>query len=318
MLVLLMGLFEPGRDVLLSSDPAYIGITGLARILGVEVRPVPMGPEGLTAEAVAEAAAAVRRAGGRPRAVYDVPDFNNPLGTSIPVAERRRLLETAAEEDLLVFEDGPYRLFAYDGQPAPTLKHLDAAGVAGEPGRVVSLGSFSKTLFPGLRMGYLVADQRVADRPEGGGGGRFLAEALSRVKSLTTVNTPPVLQAAAAALLAEHGGSLAPRVARMLPVYRAGRDRMLERLEAELGGLAGVSWNRPGGGFFLTLTLPFAFDEACLEEAAGRHGVIVCPMSFFALAPGWERRVRLSFSYATPEQIDDGVARLAAFLRERA
>jgi (S)-3,5-dihydroxyphenylglycine transaminase len=314
MAVLLIGLFEPGSDVLLVSDPTYIGITGLARVLGVAVEPVASGDDGLDPEAVAAAATRVRRAGGRPRAIYDIPDFNNPLGTSLPLAARRRLLEVARDEDLLVFEDSPYRMFAYDAPPLPTLKSLDGEG------RVVYLGSFSKTLFPGLRLGYLVADQAVegAAGAAGAAGGGTLAEALSPVKSLLTVNTPAPMQAAAGGILADEGFSLRRLVAEKVPFYRRNRDRMLAALETAFAGVSGVSWNRPGGGFFLTLSVPFVCDEAGIEEAAQEHGVIVCPMSFFALAPGRERQVRLSFSYVSEAAIDAGVARLARFVASRA
>lgn len=317
MAILLMGLFEPGRDVLLVSNPTYIGITGLARVLEVEVEPVPCGDEGLEPDEVAEAAARVRAAGKRPRAVYDVPDFSNPLGTSLPLAARLRLLDLADEEDLLVFEDSPYRMFAYDQPARPTLKALDPYG------RVVYLGSFSKTLFPGLRLGYLVADQAVEGEGEGAEGefGATLAEALSPVKSLVTVNTPAPMQAAAGGILVEEGFSLSRLVGEKIPFYRRNRDRMVAALEAsfgERGLLDRVRWNVPGGGFFLTLDLPFEFGEAEVAEAAsGEAGVIVCPMSFFSLTPGHERQVRLSFSYVSGEEIDRGVERLAAFVAQR-
>ncbi len=305
MAVLLAGLFDAG-DVLLASDPTYIGITGLARVLGIPVVAVPSGPHGLDAARVEEAAAAVERSGRRARAVYDIPDFNNPMGTSMPLPARRELLALAARRRLLIFEDNPYGMFAYDGEPPPTLKALD------RDGSVVYLGSFSKTLFPGLRLGYLVADQEVV---LAGGRRVALAEELSKVKSLTTVNTPPLLQAAAGGILLDTGGSLAGLVRAKLPFYRANRDRMLACLEAELAGVAG--WNRPAGGFFLTVELPFEFDMACVEECARDFGVICCPMSFFALAPGRERQVRLSFSYVTEEQIEPGIARFARFVRAR-
>jgi (S)-3,5-dihydroxyphenylglycine transaminase len=259
-LVLLMGLFEPARDVLLVSDPTYIGITGLAALLGIPVRPVPMGPDGLEPDAVERAVARVKIAGKVPKAVYDVPDFNNPLGTSLPLARRRELLEVARRHDLLVFEDNAYGRFAYDGDPLPTLKALD--GESGGDPVVVYLGTFSKTLYPGLRLGYLVADQRVEG--EARGEGPYLAEELSRVKSLTTVNTSPIVQAIAGGVLAEHGGSLEALLAEKRAYYKGNRDAMLAALESSFRGAGPgpdqVRWNRPGGGFFLTVSLPFVFD----------------------------------------------------------
>ncbi len=306
MAILLLALFDPATDVLLSSDPTYIGITGLARILGIEVEPIDMGEQGLEPAAVSAALRAVRARGKRARALYDVPDFNNPMGTSMPLSARRELLALAQAEGFLIFEDNPYGMFAYDEEPAPTLKSLDRAGV------VIYLGSYSKTLFPSLRVGFLVAEQDV-ERPDGSN--TTLAFELSKVKSLTTVNTPPLLQAVVGGTLLVEGGSLRALVARKLPFYRDNRDRMLAALERELLG-TGATWNRPGGGFFLTVTLPFDFTDEHLTRAARDFGVIVCPLPFFSLRTGRERQIRLSFSYVTPEAIDLGVARLARFLRE--
>ena len=307
MAILLAGLFEPPRDVLLTSDPTYIGITGLARILGIPMVAVPSGPRGLDAAEVAAAIASVERSGRRVRAVYDIPDFNNPMGTRMPLAGRRALLAVARQQGILLFEDNPYGMFAYDGEPLPTLKALDEHGV------VVYMGSFSKTLFPGLRLGYLVADQEVT---LAAGGRASLAAELSKVKSLTTVNTSPIVQAIAGGILLDNQGSLAEPMRRKLPFYRGNRDRMLACLQAELAGVA--AWNHPEGGFFLTLELPFAFDQSCLESCARDFGVICCPMTFFALGAGRERQIRLSFSYVTPPAIEEGIARLARFVRQRA
>ena len=308
MLVLLMGLFDPAEDVLLVSDPTYIGITGLAAILGIEMVPVATGEQGLEPADVAAAIDAVRARGKRPRALYDIPDFNNPLGTRMPMAARRALLALLAEREVLLFEDNPYGMFCYDGDPLPTIKALDEHGI------VIYMGSFAKTLYPGLRAGYLVVDQVVV----GEGGERTpLAAELSKVKSLTTVTTSPVTQAVVGALLLAEEVSLRGMVRDKLPFYRANRDRMLACLEERLGRAPGVRWNRPEGGFFLTVRLPFAFDDECLQTAARDYGVIVCPMSFFALSAGRENQVRLSFSYVTEAQIEEGIGRFARFVRDR-
>jgi (S)-3,5-dihydroxyphenylglycine transaminase len=278
-------------------------------MMGIPLHPIPTGEHGLDPALVAAAIDEVRRSGRRPRALYDVPDFNNPLGTRMPVAARHELLALARDHDLLLFEDNPYGMFSYDGASLPTLKSLDEHGV------VIYMGSFSKSLYPGLRLGFLVTGQTVV-APDGSR--TTLAAELSKVKSLTTVTTPPLLQAIVGGILLESGGSLAPLMREKLPFYRANRDRMVASLEAELGDLTpAVRWNRPEGGFFLTVDLPFEFGEEHLRACAREHGVIVCPMSFFALTPGRERQVRLSFSYVSEEQIEDGVRRFARFVREQ-
>jgi (S)-3,5-dihydroxyphenylglycine transaminase len=309
MLILMLGLFDPATDVLLSSDPTYVGITGPATMLGVEIVPVPTGDGGIEPEYVERLLREVRGRGKVPKALYDIPDFNNPLGTTLPLARRHELLELARANDLLLFEDNPYGMFDYEGDRQPTLKSLD------ETRAVIYIGSFAKTVFPGLRLGTLVADQSCA--PDG----HPLAEELSKIKSLTTVTTSPLPQAVLGGILLENDCSLEGYVRPRVAFYRQNRDSMVERLDYEFGrrGLAGaVTWNRPRGGFFMTVTLPFEFDAACLEACAANYGVVVCPMSFFSLSPGRERQIRLSFSYVDREQIERGIGRLADFVSERA
>ncbi len=311
MTILLLGLFEPGHDVLLVSDPSYIGITGMADILGIDVEPVPTGPSGLEPSMLASAIARVRASGKNPKAIYDIPDFNNPMGTRLPLAARRELLAVAEAERVLVIEDNPYGMFAYDTARAPTLKSLDARG------QVVYLGTFSKTLFPGLRLGYMVADTLC-----GGAGGAPLSHELSKVKSLTTVNTSGLLQAAAGGILMASGGSLVAASADKIAFCRANRDALLSGLARTFGVdplLSGrVRWNRPAGGFFLTLELPFECAEAQVRTCARDYGVICCPMSFFSRLPGRERHVRLAFSYVETSLIEEGVQRLWRFVHETA
>jgi (S)-3,5-dihydroxyphenylglycine transaminase len=242
----------------------------------------------------------------RVRALYDIPDFNNPLGTSMPVAQRQALLELCRQREVLIFEDNAYGMFAYDHDRLPTLKSLDTAGT------VIYIGSFSKTLFPALRLGYLVADQRVAGRDA------WLAQELSRVKSLITVNTPSLTQALVAELLQASGYSLASLVHHRVTSCKAQRDAMLAALAAHFDDLrSDVTWNVPSGGFFLTLTVPFAFGPDEVRACAANFGVVVCPMTFFCLDASRRHQVRLAFSYIDPEHIWLGVQRLAAFVRTR-
>lgn len=302
MALVLVGLFEPGRDVLLVSDPSYVGITGLARLLGIRTVAVPARDHGVNPDDL-ERAIGVAGRDGCARAFYDVPDFNNPLGTSLCLEARQRLLRVCRRHDVLVIEDNPYGMFAYDHPRQPTLKALDADGT------VLYIGSFAKTLCPGLRVGYVVADQPVV--PDG----KPLADVLSRVKSLLTVNTSPLAQAVVASVLMENGGSLEPSVATKRARYKRHRDAMAAALERHFGrsGDAGVSWSLPTGGFFFSLSLPFEFGEAELERCGRNHGVIACPMRYFCADDSRDTQVRLSFSAVDEEQIDRGIARLARF-----
>jgi len=305
MAIVLAGLFEPARDILLASDPTYIGITGLAKILGIRVLPVSAGDNGVEPEAVEQAISSCRSV-GTPRALYDIPDFNNPLGTSLSLDRRLRLLEICHKNDILLIEDNPYGMFNYSGEKLPTLKALDKHAT------VIYIGSFSKTIFPGLRLGYLVADQHVEH------GKHLLAKELSKVKSLITVNTSPLLQAIVGGILLKNNGSLQPVVRSKVGILKRNRDVMLECLAKHFRGSSErVQWNHPNGGFFLTMKLPFPFGQDELKRCACDYGVIVCPMRFFTLGQDRECQIRLSFSYVDEEQIDEGVNRLAHFINDR-
>ncbi|MFJ6755184.1 PLP-dependent aminotransferase family protein [Streptomyces sp. NPDC091273] len=295
------------QDVVLALDPTYVGLTGAARLLDLPVRSVPEGPRGARPEQVRERIREVRAAGERPRALYLVPDFSNPSGHSLDTGTRRELLEVAEQEDVLLLEDNPYGYFRVaDGSRPPTLKALDTGQ------RVVYLGSLSKTCFPGARVGFAVADQRVT----GAGGPALLADELARAKSMLTVNTPPVTQALVGGMLLEHGGSLLEANRRQIDVYRRNLRCLLQGLNRRFAGMPGVRWIAPAGGFFVVLDVPFPVTDALVEEAAVRHGVLFTPMRHFSGQERAGRQLRLSCSSLDPERIEDGLDRLAALIDE--
>ncbi|GHE03735.1 aminotransferase-like domain-containing protein [Streptomyces alanosinicus] len=308
MLLVLRALIAGPDDVLLVTDPGYVGITGAARLLDAETVPVPEDDAGLDLDALRAAVRDVRARGKRPRAVYVIPDFANPSGASMPLDRRHQLLDLAAEEDLLVLEDNPYGFFSRTGEGRPTLKSLDTRH------RVIYFGSFAKTCFPGARVGYVIADQPVL----GGGARTVLADELSKIKSMVTVNTPAIAQAVVGGMLVAHDCRLREADKELIDFYRGNMNALLDALARHLPqDRWPVRWNVPDGGFFLVMTLPFAADNAFLEEAARDHGVIWTPMSYFHLGSGGERQIRLSASYLTPGQIEEGVRRLAAHVRQR-
>jgi (S)-3,5-dihydroxyphenylglycine transaminase len=305
----LLGLFDRETDAVLAADPTYVGLTGAARIAGIPVEPLSCGMP--ICDALSEALRAVRRAGRRPVGLYVIPDFSNPSGGVLGEGERRALLEMAGREDLLLLEDTAYRAFAYDGERLPSLKALD------EEGRVMVLGSFAKTVMPGLRLGYVVADQGVGPSVSGRRG--WLAQELSKVKSFLSVATSPIAQAILGGLLLEQGFSLAAWNAPKIEACRRQRQAMLDALDRTFGDdpelRAQVTWTRPGGGFFLTLKLPFEFGEPELTACARDYGVIACPMTFFSLRGGFRDQVRLTFSNVDEGQISAGIERLYRFVK---
>ncbi|MHA6765390.1 aminotransferase-like domain-containing protein [Streptacidiphilus sp. PAMC 29251] len=313
MVVVLRGLCAAPGDVVLAVEPCYVGLTGAARLLDIEVVPVPESAGGLDPETVLEVARAVRASGRRPRALYLVPSFANPSGATMPTPARRRLLEVAAEADLLILEDDPYGLFGLDDEPRPALKALDTEQ------RVVYLGSFAKSFVPGVRVGFLVADQTVIDAE---GRRTLLADELSTVKSMLTVNTSPIAQALVGGFLVESGCS--PRAAgqEKIQFYRRSLRTLLAALESEFGEDPRVRWNAPDGGFFAVVELPLIADVRLLETSGRDYGVLWTPMSFFysdtsGAAAGCQA-VRLSCSALEPAQVEEGVRRLAALVRDHA
>lgn len=307
MVVVLRALCAGPSDVLLVPSPCYFGVVGAAKILGIPVHPVPERASGLEPDDVVDAVRELRAAGRRPRALYVVPDFANPSGHTLTRATRDRLRGVAAEQGLLILEDSPYRFFSRFDRRLPTLKSSDVDR------SVVFLGSFSKICFPGARVGFVVADQEAG--PAG-----LLAEQLTRIKSMVTVNTSPLAQAVVGGmLLADDFALLEANAARIATVNRR-METLLGELHRHFGPLRArhpeLDWTEPDGGFFVALRLPFVADLAALEDSAARFGVLWTPMSLFYQGGG-ERQIRLAASYATPEEIARGVRRLAGFVVDR-
>ncbi|WP_347232845.1 aminotransferase class I/II-fold pyridoxal phosphate-dependent enzyme [Streptomyces silvensis] len=304
------------RDVLLAVEPAYVGLTGAARLLDLPVRPVAgAAATGVDLDDLVAQVRRARAAGLRPRACYLVPDFANPSGAGIGLADRHRLLALADEHDILLLEDNPYGLFHGHRERLPTLKALDRAR------RVIYLGSFAKTVLPGARVGYAVADQPVRDPATGRTAP--LAAHLSKIKSMLTVNTSPIAQAVVGGKLIEHGFDLADANARARERYARNLDQVLDglarRFRSSAGAphTAGIEWNTPTGGFFVVLTVPFTVDDDLLEHSARRYGVLWTPMCHFYSGAGGDRQLRLSVSLVTEDEIEEGLDRLAALVAER-
>jgi (S)-3,5-dihydroxyphenylglycine transaminase len=309
MFLAVRALISGPEDVLLVSSPCYVGITGAARLLDVVPTAVEEGEGGFRCADLEAAILAERARGRRPRAFYVVPDHSNPSGTTMSLEARRELLDLAARQDILILEDSPYRMVS-PGKQLPTLKSLDRER------RVVHLGSLSKTLFPGARVGFAVADQIVVDNAGRTG---LLADELTRIKSMVTVNTSPVSQAVVAGMLLSANGGSAELNTRTAAYYGDAMRVTLQQLEEcfpeDERAALGVKWNKPAGGFFLALSVPFRADNAALVRCAEEFGVIWTPMSYFYPQGGGEHTLRLSVSYLTHEQIAEGIARLARFVR---
>jgi 2-aminoadipate transaminase len=283
-LALLAELLGDDGPVLVEA-PTYDRPLKLIEMKGGAVRTIPLGADGIDVDALEREL----DSGPKPAFLYTIPTFQNPSGHTLGVAERKRLVDLARERNLLVVEDDPYGLVRFDGEPLPSL--FDLAG--GE--NVVFSSSFSKTVSPGIRVGYMVMPLELAQRVE--------------ARAIQTYLTPANLgQATIHEFLRR--GLFEENVQRVSGILRERRDALVGALERELTGTA--TWNRPDGGYFLWLDLPDGTDARELLVRAEAEGVTFVPGSdFFPGGSGGTSSARLAYSFVTPGEIADGVARLA-------
>jgi DNA-binding transcriptional MocR family regulator len=277
---------DPG-DVVLVEAPTYVTAIATFAAYQAQLVHVPLDGDGLVPEALAETLTRLAAAGRRVKLLYTVPTFQNPAGVTLSAPRRARVVEICRRFGVLVVEDNPYGLLAFDGDPVRAMR---ADAVDGE---VVYLGSFSKTLAPGLRVGWALAPPAVRDR--------LVLAAESAMLS----------HSALAQLVVERYLATQPwpeQLKTFRELYRERRDALLGALDVHMP--AGTTWTRPGGGFFVWATLPEGLDaKAMLPRAIGARVAYVPGTGFFADGGG-RANMRLSFCYPTAERIVEGVARL--------
>jgi 2-aminoadipate transaminase len=271
-----------GRRVLVE-QPTYDRPRKILTAAGVELGEIPVDADGLDVDAVEQALE------GPPAAfLYTIPTFQNPTGSTLSEERRRRLAELASSRRVPVLEDDPYGLVRFEGEPLPSLFELEG-GVD-----VMYASSFSKTIAPGLRVGYAVVPEALASELE---------------DLVASTYITPALLAQATVYEFLRRGLFEPNLERVRGLLRARRNAMLEALERELAGRA--RWNRPEGGYFLWLELPEGLDAAELLSRASDGGVTFVPGADFG---GPAASARLAFSFVSPAEIDEGVRRLARLL----
>ena len=284
-------LLRGGGRVLVEA-PTYDRPLKILAGLGADVTPVPLADDGLDLDALEAALGA----GPPPAFLYTIPTFQNPSGRTLATEKRRRLIELAAERNLLVFEDDPYGLVRFEGEFPPTLFELAGA----ESGRVLHMTSFSKIVAPGARVAYLILPPELVGPIEAQATQTYLA---------------PSFLAEGAVYEFLRRGRLEGHLARVRALLRERRDAMLAALEAHLP--AGAGWSRPEGGYFLWLDFPPGTDAADLLERATAEGVtFVKGADFFPPGAGGESSARLAYSFASPAEIASGIERLALLLRQ--
>jgi 2-aminoadipate transaminase len=281
-------LVQPGDQVVVEA-PSYDRTLLSLRKLGAELLAIPLEEDGIDVEALARAL----ESGARPKLAHIIPNFHNPGGCTLSLEKRRRLLELSEKHDFILFEDDPYVELRFEGEHQPTMLSLDGAR------RVVYASSFSKTVCPGIRVGYLAgASDLIAD---------------IRKMATETYISPSMVSQSIVAEFCE-SGSIERSIATVKAALRERRDATRAALERELPD---ASFSAPEGGYFLWVDLPEGTDVAQLQKEAKQRGVDFVKGADFMLEGG-ENSFRIAYSGVSAEQIEDAIARIAAARRELA
>jgi DNA-binding transcriptional MocR family regulator len=280
---------NPG-DVVLVEAPSYVGALGVFQAYECDVVHVAMDDEGLVPTALAEAIVAVRASGRHIKLIYTIPSFHNPAGVTQGQPRRQEILAIAQREGVLILEDDPYGLLGFEGEPPTAIRAHDDQGV-------IYLGSFSKTIASGLRVGWAVAPHGVREK-------------------LVLANEAAVLCPSNYAQLtvSEYLATQPWReqIKTFQEVYRERRDALLESLQALMP--AGTTWTIPAGGFYSWLTLPHGLDATAMLPRAVANLVAYVPGTGFYVDGQGRHNMRLSYCYPEPDRIREGVRRLAAVI----
>jgi 2-aminoadipate transaminase len=280
---------DPG-DVVLAEAPSYVGALSTFASYQANVVHIPMDDDGIIPEALDETIARLTTAGQRVKFLYSVPTFQNPAAVTLTASRRARVLEICQRAGLLLIEDNPYGLLGFDGAPQRALR-ADAAG------SVVYLGSFSKTIAPGLRVGWALAPHGIRD------------------KLVLAAESAVLCHSSLAQLMVREYLATQPwqeQIKLFCELYAERRDTMLAALEASMP--PGCRWTRPAGGFYVWLKLPGGLDsKAMLPSAISARVAYVPGTGFYADGAGREY-MRLSYCYPEPARIREGIRRLAGVI----
>jgi 2-aminoadipate transaminase len=294
-------LIDPG-DVIVAEAPTYPGAVPTFSAYQAEVEQIEMDADGMPIDALESVLDRLQAQGRRPKFIYTIPNFHNPGGVTMSLARRRRLVEVARERELLVLEDNPYGLLRYEGEPLPTLYSLDAqaAGRGGASDLVIYLGTFSKILSPGLRLGWAVAPRAVLEK-------------LNLGKQGADLCSSPMTQLFVATYFAECDWR--EYLETLKTLYRRRRDVMFEALDEHFGD--GARWTTPEGGLFIWATLDGEADTTDL--LARSEGVAFVPgRAAYVDGRSGSSSMRLNFAGVAEEDIREGIRRIGEALGRQA
>ena len=281
-------LVDPG-DTIIAESPTFLGFFDDVRNSGAHINGVEVDDEGIRVDLLEQELTALRDLGIRPRFLYLLPNYQNPTGVCTTLERRKRIVELAEAFDTLIIEDDAYFDLRYDGEALPTIYSLDPNG------RTLYLGTLSKTLAAGFRIGWVVGPSPI----------------IRRIASLKTDGGTNIFGSfIAASWLPEHFESHVDELRR---IYGQRRTLMLAALEKHMP--AGATWSVPTGGFFIWLNLPEGIDSRAMLAQAREMGIEYLPGSACFFDHTGANHIRLSFSFARDEVIDEGIRRLGELTR---
>jgi len=279
-------LVQPG-DTVVVEVPSYVNTLGLFETAGVRVVPAPVDKDGLQVEALGEVFLRYR-----PKLIFTLPTFQNPLGVTMSLARRRQLLQVAARHQVGIVEDDPYGEIRFAGDPIPTLKSMDPGGY------VIYINSFSKSVAPGLRLACLAAPPAVVER-------------IAAARGILDFRAAALNQWVMAEFLRQ--GHMEQHVSGLRPILLRRRDSLVSALQRYMP--PGVSWRTPDGGYHLWCTLPRPLRARRVLSEAARDGVAFVPGDYYGPGEEARRGLRLNFTYPKELEIAEGVKRLSAAVR---
>jgi DNA-binding transcriptional MocR family regulator len=288
-LELVTKLFINPGDVVLAEGPSYVTAMVVFNSFQADINHVPMDEHGLIPEALRQAISRLKAAGKTIKFLYTIPSFSNPAGVTLSWERRLEILEICRANDILVLEDNPYGLLYFDAPPPQAMRSVDEDGV-------VYLGTFSKTLAPGFRVGWALAPHAIREKL-----------ILANEAAVLSPSSFSQLMISEYLATADWKG----QIDTFRDIYRDRRDAMLSALAEYLPQL---SWTVPNGGFYVWVTLPDHMDSKAMLPRAVRELVAYTPGTAFYADGSGRNNIRLSFCYPTPEFIREGIRRLSVVI----
>ena len=285
---------DPGDPIIIGL-PSYLGAIQAFKSFRANMVGARLDKQGINVDTVEDILRTYAAKGQNIKFIYVVPDFQNPSGVTLSLERRKRLLQMCYEYGVVLVEDSPYRDLRFSGEPIPMIRTLDKHGYA------FSLHTFSKLLFPGTRLGWVVAAKPIQDK-------------LTMAKQPTDLCTSPLTQSIVYEFCRR--GLLKSHLPKIIELYRKKRNVMVDALEEYMPKGSGIDWTNPEGGLFLWLTLPENMDAGELFPKAVEKNVAYVVGSAFHFDRSGHNTMRLNFSYPSEEQIHEGIKRLAELIKQ--